>query len=49
VAQIPRYKDKNGFFKSVHVPWSEEYERITELLKKNDRNLAVDQKSDQNG
>ena len=34
VAQIPRYKDNHGFFKSVEVPWAEEYERLTILLEK---------------
>ncbi|GHV43050.1 hypothetical protein FACS1894180_1010 [Bacteroidia bacterium] len=34
VAQLPRYKDNNGFFKTVSVPWAEEYERMTVLLEK---------------
>ena len=34
VAQIPRYKDNHGFFKSVDVPWAAEYDRLTRLLKK---------------
>ena len=34
VGQIPRYKDNSGFFKSVKVPWAEEYERLTNLLEK---------------
>jgi transposase len=34
MAEVPRYKDKNGFFKTVSIPWSDEYERITNLLKK---------------
>jgi transposase len=34
VAQLPRYKDDSGFFKTVSVPWAEEYERMTILLEK---------------
>ena len=34
VAQIPRYKDNQGFFKSLEVPWAEEYERLTTLFEK---------------
>jgi transposase len=34
VAQLPRYKDSNGFFKSLEAPWAEDYERITTLLEK---------------
>jgi transposase len=33
-AELPRYKDESGNFKTVSVPWSSEYERITELLEK---------------
>jgi hypothetical protein len=34
VAQIPRYKESQGFFKSLEVPWADEYERLTALLEK---------------
>jgi hypothetical protein len=34
VAQLPRYKDDKGFFKTISVPWAEEYERLTNLLEK---------------
>jgi transposase len=34
VAQIPRYKDNQGFFKSLEVPWADDYERLTTLLEK---------------
>jgi len=33
-ARLPRYKDDNGNFKTISIPWAEEYERITELLEK---------------
>jgi len=33
-AQLPRYKDNSGNFKSVEVPWAEEYERMSILLEK---------------
>jgi transposase len=34
VAQLPRYKDEHGFFKTISVPWADEYERLTSLLEK---------------
>jgi len=34
VAKLPRYKDCNGNFKTVSIPWAAEYERLTELLEK---------------
>jgi transposase len=34
LAELPRYKDAKGNYKTVFVPWAEEYERITELLEK---------------
>jgi len=34
VARVPRYKDSSGFYKTVRVPWAEEYERLTVLLEK---------------
>ncbi|MDR1341436.1 MAG: transposase family protein [Prevotellaceae bacterium] len=34
VAQLPRYIDSQGFFRTVSVPWADEYERLTNLLKK---------------
>jgi len=34
VAQIPRYKDTNGNFKSLEIPWAAQYERLTNLLEK---------------
>ncbi|GHT20392.1 hypothetical protein AGMMS4957_07140 [Bacteroidia bacterium] len=34
VAELPRYKDEKGFFKTVSIPWAEEYERMTVLLEK---------------
>jgi transposase len=33
-AQLPRYKDCSGNFKSVEVPWAEAYERMSILLEK---------------
>jgi hypothetical protein len=48
VAELPRYKNLQGFFKTVSLPWAEEYERMTDLLKKNYRNTADDQESEQN-
>ena len=33
-ARLPRYKDEKGFFKTLSVPWAEEYERMTILLEK---------------
>ncbi|MDR0206696.1 MAG: transposase family protein [Bacteroidales bacterium] len=34
VAELPRYRDSSGFFKTVSVPRAEEYERISILLEK---------------
>jgi hypothetical protein len=34
VAALPRYKDAEGSFKTVSIPWAEEYERMTVLLEK---------------
>jgi len=34
VAQLPRYKDDRGNFKTVSIPWAAEYERLTVLLEK---------------
>jgi transposase len=33
-ARVPRYKDEQGFYRSVEVPWSEANEQMTCLLKK---------------
>lgn len=33
-AQLPRYKDNLGNFKTVEAPWAQEYERMTVLLEK---------------
>ena len=33
-AQLPRYKDNIGNFKSVDIPWAEAYERMSILLEK---------------
>jgi transposase len=34
LAELPRYKDEKGNFKTISVPWAQEYERVTELLEK---------------
>jgi hypothetical protein len=34
VAQLPRYKDDKGNFRTISIPWSDEYERMTTLLEK---------------
>jgi transposase len=46
VAELPRYKDDKGNFKTVSIPWAEDYERMTLMLKKNDRHIIVDKKSE---
>jgi hypothetical protein len=33
-ARLPRYKDENGFYHTVDVPWSDPGEQMTVLLKK---------------
>jgi transposase len=33
-AQLPRYKDNSGNFKTVSVPWADAYERLSILLEK---------------
>jgi hypothetical protein len=33
-AQLPRYQDNNGNFKTVSVPWADAYERMSILLEK---------------
>jgi transposase len=34
LAQLPRYKDKSGHFRSVFVPWADACERMSILLEK---------------
>jgi len=33
-ARLPRYKDKEGFYHTIEVPWAEVSEQMTVLLKK---------------
>ena len=33
-ARLPRYKDEEGFYHSIDVPWSEASDQMTILLKK---------------
>ena len=33
-ARLPRYKDENGFYHTVSVPWAEASEQMTVLLEK---------------
>ena len=43
-ARLPRYKHDTGI-NSIEVPWADAVERMTYLLEKNDRSIAIDQKS----
>ena len=42
-ASIPRYKDAEGKPQSVEVPWAESRNRITDLLKKSNRDTTGDE------
>ena len=33
-ARLPRYKDEKGFYHTVGIPWAEQYDQMTVLLKK---------------
>jgi len=33
-ARLPRYKDKNGFYHTIDVPWADASDQMTVLLKK---------------
>jgi hypothetical protein len=33
-ARLPRYKDENGFYHTIDIPWAEPSEQMTILLKK---------------
>jgi len=33
-ARLPRYKDENGFFHTIAIPWADPSEQMTVLLKK---------------
>jgi len=33
-ARLPRYKDEQGFYHTVSVPWADASEQMTDLLKK---------------
>ena len=40
-ARLPRYKDEKGFYHTVDIPWAEQYDQMTVLLKKNCRNASI--------
>jgi hypothetical protein len=41
-ARLPRYRDEQGFYHTVDIPWAEASEQMSILLKKNHRDTAID-------